>query len=626
MIVVLLFLALLTPPVSAQTAPASAPLLAVLERRHLDEIALRSLGYILEGPAARHLGPSGQPEDPALTPEQLEERLAALERGAPPLPTRAIALLPPVLASLDVSPAALGALFDGRVAAGTPIVEPASATPPPAVLPYQEPPFDASWSNIESDFRNPKTRTRAVKALAARFQKDPASETGLGLDAPEALRLLAREIHEGRGGDAAAVELKRELATAANLRNLQKFEFSVKLTSPLTVFVALSRSRATHSLDSRLYFDQMIRRLDAEGRSLSAFLVEQDPDARRGADFLLRAHSYDALMPHLERRPAEAGAIAPLLFAAGRAADVSAHADALEGLLLQLSVRGRTGGAAASFTKSLIDYAAVAPPDQARRIAVYLKLNEKILPRALRPSLAALNPLLPPGVLEDAGLVPPEPRDTWPTDGWLFTLHFASTSTYAGWRSRFLARGYIPTTVNGEPALSKIFNGLEIMLVAKIYQGDEDDFLRGAQASRFLASVTKDLRDPFVQGVILRTHAQFRISNLFSKKVNPGKLLLDGACRSAWDLRELRRRCPSCQFILNTGTGRGKLNNDAVIAVVEGLAKDLDWDEIGSEFARTSPSTSARIQGPWTPPFAEALRVLEARERADIKAAAAAGT
>jgi hypothetical protein len=359
---------------------------------------------------------------------------------------------------------------------------------------------------------------------------------------------------------------------------------------------------------------------------LSGFLIEQDPEGRRSADFLLRAHAYDALVPHLDGRPAEAGKIAPLLFPAGRAADVREHADALEGLLLQLAVKGRSGGAAARFTKSLIEYAATAPPEEARRIAVYLKLNEAILPRSIRPSLSALDPLLPPGVLEDAGLNPPEPRESWPVYQWTFALHFASTDTYRGWVSRFTARGWAPETVGSDPALSQDFNGLHVVLVAKIYQGDEDAFLRGAEAERFLSSVRRDLRDPAVQGVILRTHSQFRISNLFDKKVNPGKLLLDGACRSAWDLRELRRRCPSCQFIVNTGTGRGRLNNDAVIAVVEGLARDLDWAEIGAEFARSSPSTSARIQGPWTPPFAEALRVLEKRERADIKAAAAAGS
>ncbi len=606
MLAALLILSLLSPGASAQQTD---PYRAVLEKRRLDEPGLKSLGFILEKDSARHIN-----EVQPLTPEQLDARLAALEKktetALPPPPH----LIPPIVPSLNAVLAAFGGQQDSAVAV------PVIAALPVPVGSYQEPPFDASWSKIETGFKNPKTRPDAVKALKKRFQKDPASPTGLTDDAPEALRLLAREIHEGRGGSAAAVELKRQLATAANLTNEQKFAFAPKLTSPVTVFVALARSRATHSLDSRLYFAQMIKQLDASGRTLSGFLLEQDPKSERSADFLLRAHSYDALVPHLELRPTQAAAIAPLLFP--RADELKGRADALEGFLLQLSLRGRANGAGAQFTQALIAHALTAPPALASRVAVFLKLNEAILPRSTRPSLAALDPLIPDGVLEDAGLLPPQPRESWPVDRWQFNLHFASTESYAGWRSRFLARGYVPAIVDGEPALAKRFNGLEVLLVAFLYEGDDDDFLRGAEAARFLSNVTRDLRNPFVQGVILRTHAQFRISNLFDKKVTPNKMFLDGACRSAWDLRELRRRCPSCQFIVNTGTGRGKLNNDAVIAVVEGLANDLDWDEIGAEFRRTSPSTSARIQGPWTPPFAEALRVLEDRERADVAAAA----
>lgn len=584
------------------------PYRAVLEKRRLDEPALNSLGFVLEHGSARHIH-----EAQRLTPEQLDARLASLEQkqnALPPPPK----LVPPLVPSLNAVLAAFDTKQDSAVAA--PVV--VAAVPVPVV--YQEPPFDPSWEKIETGFKNPKTRPSAVKALKQRFKKDPASPTGLTEDAPEALRLLAREIHEGRGGPDAAVELKRQLATAANLTNEQKFAFAPKLTSPVTVFVALARSRATHSLDSRLYFARMIKMLDAEGRTLSGFLREQDPKSERSADFLLRAHSYDALIPHLDLRPTEACAIAPLLFP--RVDGIKGRADALQGFLLQLTLRGKANGSGAQFTRALIDHALTAPPELGRRIAVYLKLNEALLHRTMRPSLTAIEHLIPSGVLEDAGLVPPQPRESWPIDNWTFNLHFASTESYAGWRSRFLARGYVPASVNGEPALTKDFNGLRVMLVAFIYSGDDDDFLRGAEAQRFLANVTKDLRSPFVQGVILRTHAQFRISNLFDKKVTPNKLFLDGACRSAWDLRELRKRCPSCQFIVNTGTGRGKLNNDTVISVVEGLANDLDWPEIGEQFRRSSPSTSARIQGPWTPPFAEALRVLEERERADVAAAA----
>lgn len=601
----LLLLCLLSPGAFAQQAD---PYLSVLEKRGLDEASLKLLGFVLENTWARHIH-----ETAPLTPEQLDARLGSLDKvqAAPPPPAK---FLTPVVPSLNLVLAAFGEKQDAPV-----VVMPMATVIPQAPAAYKEAPFDPSWEKIEQGFKNPKTRPAAVQALKQRFQKDPASPTGLTDDAPEALRLLAREIHEGRGGSAAAVELKRQLTVAANLTNEQKFAFAPKLTSPVTVFVALARSRSTHSLDSRLYFAQMIKQLDKENRTLSGFLLEQDPKSERSADFLLRAHSYDALIPHLDLRPAEAGAIAPLLFP--RAGDIKSRADALQGFLLQLTLRGRANGSGAQFTRALIDHALTAPPELGRRIAVYLKLNEALLHRTMRPSLSALDPLIPSGVLEDAGLIPPQPRESWPTDRWTFNLHFASTEAYSAWNSRFLARGYVPALVNGEPALTKDFNGLRVMLVAFTYEGDDDDFLRGAEAKRFLSNVTKDLRSPFVQGVILRTHAQFRISKLFDKKVTPNKLFLDGACRSAWDLRELRRRCPSCQFIVNTGTGRGKLNNDAVISVVEGLANDLDWPEIGDAFRKNSPSTSARMQGPWTPPFAEALRVLEDRERADVAAA-----
>lgn len=599
----------------AQTQDLSAPMKAVLERRHLDAPAVKQLGFVLEGAFAHRLGPDGKPTGPALTPEQFDAWLAALSSGDAPLPhpepsiRRVPALAAELAGQIDLAPASLGLLYDGRSGSSD-----STAVPQPAVAPLpSEPAFDPSWAPIEKDFLSAKTRNAAVKALKARFQKDETTPTGLSADAPEALRLLTREIQAGRGNDAAAIELKRELTYAANLHDQQKFEFASTITSPVTVFVALSRSRSTHSLDSRLYFGRMIRLLDAQGQTLSGFLVSQDPSGQRSADFLLRAHSYDALVPHLSRRPAEAEAIAPLLFA--RSSDVKSHADALEGLLLQLGAAAKSSPAAARLVKGLIDYAATAPADQAARIALYLKLNEEILPRSVRASLSSLDQYLPPDVLDDAGLAPTEARSNWPTDQWTFTLHFASTGAYSGWVSRFTARGW---TASGS-SLVRDFGTLHVVLLPKLYQGDEEDFLRGSEASRFLKSVTADLRDPSIQGVVLRTHAQFRISNLFSKSVNTGKLLLDGACRSAWDLRELRKRCPSCQFIVNTGTGRGKLNNDAVIAVVEGLANDLDWSEIGTAFARTSPSTSARIQGPWTPPFAEALKVLEAREKADLK-------
>ena len=616
--VLLLLLALSAPGLRAQE-PENPAFAAILSRRRLDVEALKSLGYVLEGPNARRLGPDGLPTGTPLTPEELEARLAALERGeAVVAKPKARAL--PVVPKIDPNPSTLSLLYDGRLAGNVLAVVPGSQFN--ASASWTEPPFDPKWSGIEAGFRSKKTRAAAVRELATHFAKSTTTLTGLSDDAPEALRLLTREIHAGRVSPETAVELKRELATAANLKDQQKFEFTAKIASPVTVYVALARSRASHSLDSRLYFNQMVKTLESSGSSLSAFMAEQDPLNEHGVDFLLRAHSYDALIPFLEKRPSEAGALGPLLFPEGKESEIASRADALEGLILQLSVKGRAGGAAALFVKALVSHAELAKPETARRIAVYLKLNEPVLPKFLRADVAKLEPMLPPGVLEDAGLIPPDPRQDWPSDHWTFVNHFASTTSYAGYLSRFLARGWVSTmTATNDLLLTQDFNGTRVDMITKLYQGDEEDFLRGSEAQRFLSSVKKDLRDPNVQGVILRTHAQFRIANLFDKKTNPNKLMLDGACRSAWDLKALRQKCPSCLFILNTGTGRGKLNNDAVIAVVEGLANDLEWSEIGAEFARNAPSTSARIQGPWTPPFAEALRVLSEREKADLKSA-----
>ena len=167
--VVLLILALLAPPVGAQTTPVSPPLLAVLERRHLDQPALKTLGFVLNGAVAREIDRDGKAVGPELTPEQLDARLGALERGEvlPPSPVRRI---PPVIPVLDLSPSALRFLYDGAqdslAAVGLKLPPPL----PAPVGPYQEPAFDASWLPIELGFRDPKTRKAAVKALAARFK------------------------------------------------------------------------------------------------------------------------------------------------------------------------------------------------------------------------------------------------------------------------------------------------------------------------------------------------------------------------------------------------------------------------------------------------------------------------
>lgn len=617
----ILSLGLLPPPASA-AAPVPAAYSSVLNRRGLDAERLKPLGFGCDGARCYRADAAGRLVPPGLTPEELDAALG--EKSPAPEPRREERRYQPLALKLDVSPRSLGRLYDGGSSAVADALVPTQPppAPPEPTPPFAEPPFDASWTRIVSDLRNPKRRARALRALSARFREDETSATGLGPDAPEALRLAALAVHEGFGGPGAAVELRRELATVAEFQPDRKYAFARTLTSPLTVYVALNRSRATHSLDSQLYFQRMEALLAADGRTLTGFLREIDPEGRGAATFLLRSHAYDALLPYLNRHPAEAAAIAPLLFSDGRAAEIAARASALEGLLTQLAASGRRSGALAAFLRGLQDRAAAADAATADRIAIYLKVNEKLLPRAQRADIDALAARLPPGLLEDSGLLPPEPFDSWPGDHWTFVLHFASTGSFNASLARFAARGYRRENDSDGASVVKTFGTREIRLKARLYPGDKDGFMRGAVAKRFLAGVARDLRDPDVQGVILRNHAQFRVANLFGKGMTPGKLILDGSCRSAWDVQTLRRSCPTCSFIVNSGTGQGHVNNEAVIAVIEGLARGEDWDQIGDEWSRLSPA-SARIQGPWTPPYAEALAALAAREKAVKRAASA---
>jgi hypothetical protein len=615
----ILCLRLLAAPAAAGT-PAPAAYQEVLDHRSLDVERLRARGFAFEADQAFRVDATGRPAGPALTPAQLDAALAA---GAAPTPApRAAAPVAPrsdLAQKLSKPLQSLGALYDGTASATSGAIAPDVPAPAAPRPPRVEAPFDASWSRIQAQLRDPSQRVRGLRALAARFRKDPQSATGLNADAPEALRLLTLTIHAGGGGLGARADLRRDLAMAANLTEFtQKAAFARALTSPITVYVALGQSQASHSLDSQLYFKRMDEMLSADGQTLSAFIDQEDPTGREAATFLLRAHAYDALLPYLFKHPAEAGALAPRLFPDGRGAEIREHASHLEGLMTQLAEQGKRSGALEAFVQGLLARAAAADPATADRIAVYLKVNEPLLPKKDAAAVDALAARLPPGLLEGSGLFPAEPYDVWPAEQWTFVLHFASTGAYQGWQRQFRARGYAPESDAEGATLVKNFDGLKIRLRARLYPGDKEGFMRGAVAQRFLSDVSRDLRDPAVQGVILRNHAQFKIANLFGKGVTPGKLIQDGACRSAWDLQTLRHSCPTCSFIVNTGTGHTHENAASSVAVIEGLANREGWPEIGEEWKRLSPSAS-RIQGPWTPPYGEALAVLDELQKPAAK-------
>lgn len=624
--IIVLRILLAQPCASAPAAAVPPAYQAVMARHAVDAEQLKALGYAIAGDRCFTLDAKGRLGEPILSPEELEAALSSRETAAaapaaPAGPDRRLAL-PKLSIALDQPPPSLDALFDGARpgSAGAAAVPAQPEVQPAPKPPMPEPGFDPSWSRVAKDLRDPKRRARGLAALSKRFTKDEDSETGLSPDAPEALRLLTSTLHEGQGGADAAALLRRQLALVASLKPEQKTSFAGSLRSPLTVYVALSRSQAPHALDAQLYFRRLESLLGAEGRGLGEFIREKDSSGRYAADFLLRSHAYDALIPYLNRNPGEAAAIAPLLFPDGRPGDIRGHASQLEGLLTQLAAQGRKSGALDAYVRALEGRAAGVSEATARRIAVYLKVNEQILPRKYRSGIDALEALLPPGLLEDSGLLPPDPYDAWPADQWRFVLQFASTDSYKGWLARFLARGYAIDSTTDGITVSKTFGSLEIRLTARLYPGDKEGFMHGSVERRFLADLSRDLHDPAVQGVILRSHAQFGILSLVDKKVSPGKLILAGSCRSAWDLQTLRRRCPSCYFIVNTGTGQGRVNNEAVVAIIEGLARHEAWDEIGADWSLADPKASARIQGPWTPPYGEALRALATAEKAAAKA------
>lgn len=598
----------------AQT-PGELPeeLKGVLERHAVDPTGLRQWGLALETGRILRLSPEGANLEPALDAVELEAWI--LSRKPPAAPRGGIH--PRVLArmdkTLDFAPRALAVLYDGAAAAGLGVV----AVPDPG-LAWRESAFDESWLPVAEDLWNRKTARRGLKNLSERMAREENAETGLSADSPEALRLLTSALHDGKGGPEAPAVLRRKLALVAALTPEQKRAFTAKLSSPLIFYVALSRSRAPHALDARLYFERMETLLGEAGRSLTDFINEVDARGDHAAEFLLRAHAYDALIPYFSRRPQEAAAIVPMLFHEDRLRDIRGHAVQLEGLMVQLAARGRSPAALEAFLHGLRDHAASASKAATRRMAVYLKVNQDILPKRYRPLIADMDRYIPPDFLDEAGLTPGNPRERWPSDQWTFVLHFASTESYRSFLARFASRGYQTESSPDGAAVSKMFGGLKVTLTARLYPGDKEGFLRGEQSRKFLKDVERTLRDPSIQGVILRNHAQFRIVNLFGKGVTPGKLLIDGACRSAWDLAALRRRCGTCRFIVNTGTGYGRLNNDAVIAVIEGMARGDDWDEIGENWSRYSPRSAARMQGPWTPPYEEALKILEDQEKKGI--------
>ena len=473
--------------------------------------------------------------------------------------------------------------------------------------PLQEPPFDATWDSL------------TLSEAASRFDKDETTTTGLSEDAPEALRWLANRIYEHKGGKASFNELTRELKLIAGLKDEQKFAFVSQLRSPMPVYVSLAASHATHSLEARAEVQRMTALLGKSGLTISDFIAAKDSEERFAASFILRAHSYDALIPYLKTRPEEGKAIARYLFSEKRPEVIRDRAAVIESFAVQLAAYDRK--AFDRFGVGLLEQAEDKDSKVARRAALLLKLNESLWPRyAARIDAAAAD--LPPALFDDPRLVPATPYPFWPKDHIKVTLHFAAqpkealkpgeSTSYAEWLAFFKARGFAIGTLGPDGVeMIKTIDGVTLALVAKVYTGDEEGFLVGKEKERFLADIQHDLRDPEVQGVAARSHAQFFFPAMFGKSVTKGKFWFDGACRGSWYAEDLEKRCPTCSAAGNSGTGRGQVNDKALLAILEGLVRREEWEAIGKDLKTALPAANSRFFGPWTPRYHTALDLLK---------------
>lgn len=488
---------------------------------------------------------------------------------------------------------------------------PVMVTAPTSTPSLEEPAFDASWSPIAKGlWSGPKAQAAALVRLAARFQK-AETPAGLSDDAPEALRLLALAISDRKGGKAAFAELNRELQLVADLKLEQKQAFASSLRSPVPAYVAVGASHAPHFTDAQAYFGRMTGLLAPTGVTLTQWMDTQDTEQRFAAAFLLRLHAYDALLPYLNRSPSEAQAMVPFLFSEKRSGGIRDHATQLEALTVQMAAYGRGSGAFDAFGAGLLERAGNAAPAVARRAALLLKLNAELWPR-YAPRIAEAGAAVPDALLADPRLKGQTPYERWPEDRLAVSLHFPRKDSYAAWLRYFQARGYEVGSLSADGVeLVKTVGAVTLSVTARMYVGDEEGFLKDAEKDRFLAAVSRDLRDPALQGVVVRTHAQFYYPALFSKKVTPGKLWLDGSCRGSWYAEDLERRCPTCAPIGNTATGMGELTNPVLYQVLEGMAARKDFDAIGADLKRALPKASSRFLGPWTPRYHTALDLLK---------------
>lgn len=460
------------------------------------------------------------------------------------------------------------------------------------------------------------TQKTAALELAGHFV---ASDTLTGLcpEAGDTLWVLSEAIRLRRGGKAALDQMYTDLRRAADLEDYEKDDFVDSLQDPIAMYVPLAISHSPHVHEARRMFERMRKMVKAQGMTLTEWIAKNDPDLRFAPGFLLRLNAYEVLVPYLRANPEEARAAAPMIFPQRRAWRVDLTADEIQNVFDSLRAGPKGEEALTAFVEGCLTQITMSAGPEREKLSLFLRLNWDRLPPETREA-AAFVIGAPEGLVAQstATLRVPTPYDLWPAKEWRFTLHFADEKDLALWQGYFQARGFRPEPAAEAVALAKqVPHGPRLVLLGYHYASLDTGMMFGPALKRFQQSLARDLKDPAVQGVVIRAHAQFSRTPAF-RGAQPGpKLWYDGSCRGAGDLAKLAVLCPDCVLVGNVGSGRGWVNNPMIWALVEGLARHEDWDQLGARIKAAVGSQSTRLIGPWSTPFSQELKTLKKKPK-----------
>lgn len=488
------------------------------------------------------------------------------------------------------------------------------AAPPPASWPEAQPyamlarvdPVlaPAVWGLFSS---STWTRRAAALELSAHFV---ASDTLTGLcpEAPDTLWVLSEAVRLKLAGPKPLELLYKDLHLLANLEDYEKDDFVDQVKDPMAVYVPLAVSHAPHVRESRRLFLQMKRLLAARGQTLTRWIQENDPDLRFAPSFVLRLNAYEVLVPYLRENPAEARAVARLVFPEKRADRVDLTADQIQNIFDSLASDPKATEALVELTEGSLTQLAMAPGPVRDKITVFLHLNWGRLPAQAKE--AAEFVIGPPR--DEAEPHAPPPYDRWPKEEWVFTQHFAEDGDLQEWERYFKAKGWRREPQDDAVVMSRrVPGGPRLVLKSYSYASLETGMLFGPAFKRFQQALKADVEDPAVQGVFVRAHAQFSRTPAFAGSKGGPKLWYDGSCRGAWDLAKLSALCQGCALVGNVGSGRSGVNNPMIWALLEGLGRREGWDRMYARIKAAVPEYHTRLVGPWSTPFSEKLKSLK---------------